>query len=30
MKERAAAVSGMLELRSQAGSGTEVVANFKL
>jgi two-component system sensor histidine kinase DegS len=30
MKERAAAVNGMLEVRSQAGAGTEVVASFQL
>ena len=28
MKERAAAVGGSLEVRSQAGSGTEVTAAF--
>jgi signal transduction histidine kinase len=28
MKERAAAVGGMLEVRSQPGTGTEVSARF--
>jgi two-component system, NarL family, sensor histidine kinase DegS len=30
MKERAAVVNGMLQVRSKPGSGTEVIANFSL